>query len=701
VSPPGYLLGVVLTIITVGGLGYGATGVRRHFFPEWTGALGVLAVAVVAIAAADVAGELLGAGGLFDRWVVLPVLAVGGGAVGVWTRRGAEPVHEPTTGTGARATAGAARPSSLARASVVGALGIAALVFAQWGAHVVAAYRGGVSDGDSLWYHLPFATNFVQSGWTTHILQTGAGRDSLVTFFPANAEITTALAILPFGRDVLVPLVNLGWLGLALLGGWCIGRRYRQPAIGLAAVAVVASIPLMASTQGGTARNDIVSLALFLSVAAIVVHTSWDRPSLFLGGLAAGLAAGVKLSGVLPAVLVTVGVLLIAPRLRRKGAAAWWLSGAVLTGSFWYVRNFVLVGNPLPFVHLHVGPIDLPSALRYSIGNTAIADRLGEPGAWQSFLRPALHLALGPLWPVVLVLWVGGIVVAARRDVRTRMLALVIVAATVGYVVQPNGAPGHGLLASTIFALNLRYITPALALGLVLLAAHRFRAAERIELALVGVLGVVVVVDQFPRALQYVAGSEGWEWPLSDTDVALGLVLVLGAVVLAVVLRGRRRPRPLVLGTVAGVVGIIAVLGGYWGQRQYLDRRYARPLHGLLASAAFPWAQGLESSRLAISGNFFQYPLSGSDLATVVRYGGVEGPHGSFRNPRNSCEWRRFLADGHFRYAVLAPTPLGFDPVLAITGPATSAIPGATEVLHDGAVQVFRLPAQIDVSDCP
>lgn len=689
-SPSGYLVGLALTAISVGALVYGAVGVRRRFFPQWTGALGALVVVVLAVAAADLTGELLGAVGLFDRWVVLPALVLLGAAAGVWARRGESP---------ASAADPPRRGPPLSRVAVVVAIGIAGLVVAQWAAHIVATYQFGILDGDSTWYHLPVAANFIQSGSTVHALHTSS--DSLVTYYPANSEITTALVILPFGRDLLVPLLNLGWLGLALLSGWCIGRRYGQAALGVAAVAVVASLPVMASTQAGTARNDVVDVALFLAAVAIVVHTSWDRPSTFLGGLATGLAVGVKLSGVVPAILVTVGVMVIAPRGRRKVTATFWLLGAALTGSYWYVRNLLAVGNPVPFLHLQLGPIDLPSALTVRITNTSIADRLGEPGAWTSVLRPGLNNGFGPVWIVVLVLWAGGVAIAATRDRRTRMLALVMVSATVAYILQPYGAPGHGFLAQPNFALNLRYITPIVALGLVLLCARRFWVSERFELAILAAFGTVVVVNQFPRVLQHSSGSSSWEWPLSKGDVVIGLVVALVALSAAVAIRALWRSHALALGVVVAGVGIGALVVGGWGQRVYFDHRYAHARPGLSASAAFPWAQRVGATRIAISGNIFQYPLTGPDLQTVVRYGGVEGPHGTFRDPRTACEWDRFLADGHFQYAVLAPSPLGIDPELAVTEPATQTLPGATEVLQYGRVQVFHLPKQIDLRGCP
>ena len=78
-----------------------------------------------------------------------------------------------------------------------------------------------------------------------------------------------------------------------------------------------------------------------------------------IAGLAMGLAAGVKLSFLTPAAVLTVGVIVIAGRGQRLRTAVAWIVPMVATGGFWYVRNLVAVGNPIPYIH-HLGPISLP-----------------------------------------------------------------------------------------------------------------------------------------------------------------------------------------------------------------------------------------------------------------------------------------------------------------------------------------------------
>ncbi len=76
-------------------------------------------------------------------------------------------------------------------------------------------------------------------------------------FYPANAELFHAIGMAAFHRDILSPLLNLGWLVGCLFAAWCIGRPYGVAPLSLALAAVALSVPVLAD-QAGEARNDIV-----------------------------------------------------------------------------------------------------------------------------------------------------------------------------------------------------------------------------------------------------------------------------------------------------------------------------------------------------------------------------------------------------------------------------------------------------------
>src|SRR5436853_1694850 len=129
--------------------------------------------------------------------------------------------------------------------------------------------------------------------------------------------------MLAFGRDVLSPLLNIGWFVGCLVACWCIGRPYRVAPWSLALGAIALN-----AWEGSAAER---------TYPRIPGTTAFG--SYLVVGLCAGLAAGTKLNFLLPAAVLVFGVGLIAPRGlkgRAVGAAA---LAALAGGGYWYLRN--------------------------------------------------------------------------------------------------------------------------------------------------------------------------------------------------------------------------------------------------------------------------------------------------------------------------------------------------------------------------
>ena len=77
--------------------------------------------------------------------------------------------------------------------------------------------------------------------------------------------------MLAFGRDLLSPLLNLGWFVGCLFAAWCIGRPYRVAPWSLALGAIALSVPALAD-QAGEARNDIVGIFFLLAAVAVAAE---------------------------------------------------------------------------------------------------------------------------------------------------------------------------------------------------------------------------------------------------------------------------------------------------------------------------------------------------------------------------------------------------------------------------------------------
>ena len=181
-------------------------------------------------------------------------------------------------------------------------------------------------------------------------------------------------------------------------------------------------------------------------------------------------------------------------RVRRRGLAA--LAG----GGYWYLRNLVHSGNPLPWIH-HLGPIDLPAPEQALGGREAhsVLGYLTDGSVWSDWFLPGLHSGLWLLWPLLLLAALAGLVLAAlrfrgafvsqedakapRAEVALGVAGLVGLATALAWLVAPTSASGpEGMPRG--FESGLRYLAPALVLGLALLPAA---PAVRSGLARLGV----------------------------------------------------------------------------------------------------------------------------------------------------------------------------------------------------------------------
>src|SRR4029079_7176131 len=91
-------------------------------------------------------------------------------------------------------------------------------------------------------------------------------------YYPYNAELLHGIAAMAFDRDVLSPLLNIGWGVLAALAAWCIGRSRGAAPLSLLGLLVVLGLPALTATQPGQASTDVAGLALLLACAALLVE---------------------------------------------------------------------------------------------------------------------------------------------------------------------------------------------------------------------------------------------------------------------------------------------------------------------------------------------------------------------------------------------------------------------------------------------
>jgi hypothetical protein len=630
------------------------------------------------------------------------------------------------------------------------------LVFAHWGLTTKDALDRGIFNFDSLWYHMPFAVDMVQAHSTTGLHYT----ETVFTnwFYPQNSELLHATGILLTHRDTLSLFLNFGFLGLAFLAAWCIGSPYRRGHLTVVAAAVVLECHTLVVREPGAAKNDLVAAALLLAAVAILI-TAWGRlrqdgallpgggtvggpapeDALATGGgggspavtgpagptplvwpiaaagLAVGLAVGTKSTAVAMSAVLTLAVVVLAPTGRRWATFAWWLVPALLGGGYWYLRNLIVAGNPLPQA-TSLGPIGLPHPERLQEGRPDfnIVHYATDTGVWRDYFEPGLHQAFGALWPLVIFAAIaGGLLALLRgREAILRWAGAVALLGLLAYVFTPLSAAGADG-APVGFGINIRYAIPPLLLGMVLLAAQpwfggRETAEEREDGfwprwgweewgLLVGLLLLLVITNRADATLRDPARTFG---------IPLALI-VIGIPAVLLFARARGAARGVVIGGFAALALLVLALG-YPLQRHYLRDRFGpeSEIPGMRLDSAYQWARNQSDARIGIAGTtagFLQYGFFGTNLSNHVVYLGEKGPHGAYSAIPTCATFRAAVNAADLDYLVTSPF-LNFistsDPIPSPESNWLHGDPAAKPIHHSGPVTIWKLNGKLDPSAC-
>ncbi|HKC26647.1 MAG TPA: hypothetical protein VKB75_01425 [Jatrophihabitans sp.] len=684
----------------LGSLGVGATALRRYFLPAWGGAYARLAEIVTGCALLVAIMEVLGTVGLFRLVpVVLGSIAVGSALrLGLTSRSSARVVRS-------RAARPGITPTVLALISVAGLV----VLLLLWTGRSLQSFEHGITGPDSIAYHLPHAAFYAQTGQVRAIPYTD---DAYLTgLYPATSEMFHALGIVLMGNDVLSPAINLIWLALTLLAAWCIGSVRGFGSTSMLAAALVLATPMMVGSNGGTADNDLLGVFFVVAALALWMRTA-DMPSTdrraYRGGsiiaaVAGGLALSVRINLLPPVGAITVAAIALAPSGWRRRATGWWIGGLVLAGGYWYARNLIALGNPLPWFSFGVLPTPHPPPLQHG-NNYSLADYAFHPRILRHWLIPALNLNFGPWWPALVAAAVVGPLVCllSKGDRVILAAALIALASLVAYPLTPLTACGPWGHPSCL-ASNIRFGAPALTLALAVTPLALLFRSKPGRLAVAAGLTTLFVATVALRRL--------WtaDYNLSGAHAALVPVLVVAVIVVL-------RPwsliplrRPLVRATAATVALSLVLAGvavGYSGTRDYLRHRYTDTNARFAISTVWRWARGLHHAQIALAGTFgwfFSYPLWGLDDSNRVAYMGQRGPNGSFR-PITSCQaWRTALNRGHYQYVVTTANAVLFT-TQVVHAPEvdwTRTDPAARLVLSPNrAIQVFRLTGPLHPDRC-
>jgi len=705
-----YLAGFAGLVAVALSLGLASVRLRARLLPGWEGAPARLVESVIGLSLLTVLLQLLGAVGLFEPAVIIGAsIAI---AAGVAARL-------PGAKDQAVVPQGPPRPE-IPVLHVVIALCVGAFLAAHWATGLQDVWGRGMLTFDTLWYHGPFAARIAESGsaWGLHFT------DPLYLnwFYPQGSELLHGAGISLFDRDILSPFVNFGWLGVSLLAAWCIGRPYGVAPLTMVAAALTLDIRPMVPREAGTPANDVAPVAMLLAAGAVLINAAAQARArsgaartlhsggppltdviptgaILVAGLAMGLALGTKLTIAGGLAAMAVGLPLVLPAGTRRKALLVFLGGVTATAGFWFLRNLIHSGTPLPWAQ-ELGPIDLPGPDRGLEGrdNYNVAHYIFEtPDAdiWSGFFFKAITNLFGPLWFAMFGAAADGAVLAIVRP-RTpvvRLLGAVTVVGAIVYLFTPLTAAGPQD-QPLAFGINLRYLVPALALGLALVPLEPKLTPERARLPLLAGGALALLITSLYSDSAYI-----WSEPFASKPVAALFGIAFMGVPVGLALLGRRS------GALAAAAGVAAtlVLGGVGWERSddYLDSRYtnAEDFRFQLDDAA-AWAKETSGERIGVaglSGAYNQYILYGDELSNHVQYLGRNLSSGDFRAIEKCPEFVREVNEGDYSFVVTTPELDLNDPDTAKASPEGGWMrgAGAEEVLRTGRVSIFRVDGEL------
>jgi hypothetical protein len=711
-----YLVGCLSVIGIFSALGLGAYWLRRWIVPEFSGALARLADVTIVVALLLLTLELLGTLSILTiGWTVLGCIAVG--LLAAWIGWRMAPAGNLEI-----------RAPEVQTIALVLALGVASWTVAEWTFPSQLSLDQGMFGGDTTWYHMPFSGRIAQDASIVHLHFTDPLRLA-AWFYPGSSELIHAAGIVLFDSDWLSPLINLVFLSTALLAAWCIGRPYRVAPATLVAASIVLAAGVMIETQPGEGRNDIMGLAFLLAFIAFLINGHQRRPPaegeavqdtpereaplldkgpLALAGVAAGLAISIKYTFLIPVVAIGLGVIAFSGRGRRLTTA--WVLGlsTFLVGGYWYVRAMIKTGgNPIPYSGF--GPLNLPQPDQMPLDprpRFAVADYLTEPTIYRKWFFPELDNALGPLWPMILIIALAAAVFVMVRS-RNRILQVVAagaLATAVVYVFTPLTAAGQEG-SPTGFFTNTRYLAPGLIMAMTLLPIARpLRApASRARQTLFFLIAVFAIsVLTTPR----------WYPGFIVGTIFLTLALVWAPAGLAW-LRSRRRISRAGVAVGIGAVLLLGVILGRAQEVQYFDKHYTRTTLFLQDGGpqdAYAFAHRQSGKRIGIAGSgemfFGQYGFYGKNLDNYVQYIGVPGNIGTYRLPMTCRGFVKQINEGEYDYLILSQYTMD------APGPYQRPIyawvkddPALDQLIEEPEIEpqpdyVFRVDGRLDPARC-
>lgn len=210
---------------------------------------------------------------------------------------------------------------------------------------------------DSLAYHLPFVAEWLNTGSLHEIYYSAFA--SPIGYYPANYELLDLWITLPFKNDFFINLLNFPLFVILTITIYAILINFKVPKdISIATSAIPLYMPIFLRQAGLPLVDVFFTLTFALSIyflQLLYIRKRERTLHALLFGLSLGLFMGTKYLGLvyatIPLFLFTILALKNKPRIAPFVAGT---VGTFLTGSFFYIRNWIDSGNPIFPVELKI-----------------------------------------------------------------------------------------------------------------------------------------------------------------------------------------------------------------------------------------------------------------------------------------------------------------------------------------------------------
>lgn len=203
---------------------------------------------------------------------------------------------------------------------------------------------------DSIAYHMPMIRHYAEAGNLWDVFYSAYAGP--VAYYPASGDLLFLWTVLPFGTDTLVNIPNTLLLPIFALSAYFFARQLKLdkgPSLLFAAFLSYSPVILK---EVGTIHVDLF-LSLSLVYILLFLHKFITKKNPFhiiTTAAALGLFIGTKYLAVPFALLPTAIFIYYIIKNFKKSQLKYVLAAlgiSILTGAFWYIRNWVVAKNPL------------------------------------------------------------------------------------------------------------------------------------------------------------------------------------------------------------------------------------------------------------------------------------------------------------------------------------------------------------------